>query len=355
LSNKKAKKAENIVSVGGEALMEGIMMRGPEGAAVALRMPDGSIETTIKKVSLPKDKFKPFGWPIIRGPVDFVDSMVFGYKCLMESAEKTGLDFDDNPDNMSKFDKWIEKHFGPKMMSVIGVFSAFLGLGLAFGLFFWLPSFIFDLLNKASGDAISSFRTIIEGAMRILIFVTYMILVSQMNDIKRVFMYHGAEHKSIFCYEKGEELTVDNVRKQIRFHPRCGTSFIFVMVILSILISSIVAALFPILTEKRFIWMIVKIMLIPIIMSIGYEFIRYAGRHDNIFVKIAAAPGLWMQRITTKEPTDDIIEVGIASLKAALGLKEEPQEIVIIPEEESTQQQEEISDNSEEIDLENNI
>lgn len=305
------------------------MMRGPEGAAVALRMPDGSIETTMKMVKLPKDRFKPFGWPIIRGPINFVDSMVFGYKCLMESAEKTGFDFDDNPNNKSKLDEWLEKNFGPKMMSIIGVISAILGFAIAFGLFFWLPSFVFDLLNNAFDGAISPLRTIIEGAMRIIIFVSYMAIVSQMNDIKRVFMYHGAEHKTIFCYEKGEELTVDNVRKQIRFHPRCGTSFIFIMVILSILISSIVAALFPLLTEKRFIWMIVKIMLMPIIMSIGYEFIRYAGRHNNTFIKIAAAPGLWMQRITTKEPTDDIIEVGIASLKAALGLKEEEQETVI--------------------------
>ncbi len=319
----KSKEVQNKVSVGGEALMEGIMMRGPEGAAVALRMPDGSIETTMKKVVLPKDKFKPFGWPLLRGPVNFIDNMVFGYKCLMESAEKTGLDFEDNPENMSKVDKWLEEHFGPKMMSVIGIFSAILGFGIAFGLFFWMPSFIFDSINKASGGAITSLRTVIEGTMRVIIFVAYMALVSMMKDIKRVFMYHGAEHKSIFCYEKGEELTVENVRHQTRFHPRCGTSFIFVMIILSILISSVIAALFPVLTSKRFIWMIVKILLMPIIMSIGYEFIRYAGKHDNLFVKIAAAPGLWMQRITTKEPTDDIIEVGIASLKAALGIVDE--------------------------------
>ncbi len=164
-----------------------------------------------------------------------------------------------------------------------------------------------------------NFHALFEGIIRVIIFVLYMLLVSQMKDIKRVFMYHGAEHKSIFCYENGLELTVENVRKQSRFHPRCGTSFMFVMILLSILLSSALVLIFPALADiNRVLWILIKLLILPLVMGIGYEFIRYAGRHDNVLVKILAAPGLWMQRITTKEPTDDIIEVGIASLQAVL-------------------------------------
>ncbi len=316
---KNRKEKQEFVSVGGQALMEGIMMRGPGGLAMSLRLPDGTIETTNRTIKQLKDKYKLFGWPLVRGFVGFIESMILGYKCLMESAEKTGFDSSGEEDT-SKFDKWLTKHFGPKLMGVIGVISAVLGFGLAFLLFFYLPSFIFDTINKYLSFDIISFKVIIEGIIRIILFVSYMALVAMMKDIKRLYMYHGAEHKAIFCYESGEELTIENVRKQKRFHPRCGTSFIFVMIILSILISSVVALVFPVLTEpgNRAWWMLVKLMIVPVIMSIGYEFIRYAGCHHNIFIKILSAPGLWMQRITTKEPTDDIIEVGIAALKAVL-------------------------------------
>jgi len=313
---KSKNKMEKPISVGGQALMEGIMMRGPMGLAMSLRMPDGTIETSMKKVKQLKDNFKPFGWPFIRGIVGFIESMVLGYKCLMESAEKTGIDINNDEENMSKLDKWLTNHLGPKMMAVIGTISAVIGFGLAFLLFFLLPTLIFNILN--SSGSISMWKTIIEGTIRITIFVAYMALVAKMKDIKRLYMYHGAEHKSIFCLENGEELTVDNVRRQKRFHPRCGTSFIFVMIILSILISSIIIFIFPGLVHKTALWMLVKLMIIPIIMSIGFEFIKYAGNHQNILVKVLSAPGLWMQRITTKEPTDDIIEVGIAALKAVI-------------------------------------
>jgi uncharacterized protein YqhQ len=304
------------VSVGGQALMEGIMMRGPKGLAMSLRMPDGTIETSMKKVKQLKDTFKPFGWPFIRGIVGFIESMILGYKCLMESAEKTGMDIDKEEENMSKLDKWLTEHIGPKMMAVIGTVSAVLGFGLAFLLFFLLPTLIFNFIN--SSGAVSMWKTIIEGTIRITIFVAYMALVAMMKDIKRLYMYHGAEHKSIFCFENGLELTVENVRKQKRFHPRCGTSFIFVMIILSILISSVIIFIFPGLVHKTALWMVVKLLIVPVIMSIGFEFIKYAGCHQNIFIKVLSAPGLWMQRITTKEPTDDIIEVGIAALKAVI-------------------------------------
>lgn len=307
-------------SVGGQALMEGIMMNGPKGVAMALRLPDGKIETQLKKITMLRDKYKIFNVPFIRGPVNFVEQMIFGYKCLMESAEKTTVIEDDGEEEMSKLDKWLTDHFGPKMMAVIGVISMVIALALGFFLFMWLPSFVADLIL---GKGNNVWKPAIEGIMRIIIFITYMYLVSLMKDIKRLFMYHGAEHKSIFCYENGLELTVENVRKQKRFHPRCGTSFIFLTLIVSIVISTAVVVIYPEIRDAKALWMVIKILILPLIMSVGYELIRLAGKHDNILTRVISAPGTLMQRITTKEPTDDIIEVGIASLKVALGLEEE--------------------------------
>lgn len=314
---KKKKTQTKYGSVGGQALMEGIMMNGPEGKAMALRLPDGSISVEKKTFTSIKDKNKFFGIPMVRGIVNFVEALIFGYKCLMESAEKTGMDVEEE-ENMSKLDRWISDHFGEKMMKVIGAISMVLGFALAFALFVWMPSFLFDAINKLTGERITMLRTIFEGLLRIIIFVIYMFAVSKMKEIKRVYMYHGAEHKSIFCYESGEEMTVENVRKQSRFHPRCGTSFIFVMIILSILASSVVALAFPSLTQIRPVWICVKLLIMPIVMGLGYEFIRYAGKHDNLFVKILSAPGLWMQRITTAEPDDSMIEVGIAAINTVI-------------------------------------
>lgn len=307
-------------SVGGQALMEGIMMNGPKGVAMALRLPDGKIETQLKNVTLLKDKYKIFRVPFIRGPVNFVEQMIFGYKCLMESAEKTTVMEDGTEEEMSKLDKWLSDHFGPKMMAVIGVISMIIAMVMGFFLFMWLPSFVADLIL---GEGSNTWKPAIEGVMRIIIFITYMYLVSLMKDIKRLFMYHGAEHKSIFCYEKGLDLTVENVRKQKRFHPRCGTSFIFLTLIVSIVISTTIVVIWPEIRNEKMIWMIIKVLILPLIMSVGYELIRLAGKYDNIITRIISAPGTLMQRITTKEPTDDIIEVGIASLKVALGLEDE--------------------------------
>lgn len=322
---KKKKTQTKYGSVGGQALMEGIMMNGPEGKAMALRLPDGSISVEKKTFTSIKDKNKFFGIPMVRGIVNFVEALIFGYKCLMESAEKTGMEVEEE-ENMSKLDRWISDHFGEKMMKVIGAISMVLGFALAFALFVWMPSFLFDAINKLTGERITMLRTIFEGLLRIIIFVIYMFAVSKMKEIKRVYMYHGAEHKSIFCYESGEEMTVENVRKQSRFHPRCGTSFIFVMIILSILVSSVVALAFPSLTQIRPVWICVKLLIMPIVMGLGYEFIRYAGKHDNLFVKILSAPGLWMQRITTAEPDDSMIEVGIAAINAVIPHNDEEKE-----------------------------
>lgn len=312
-------------SVGGQALIEGIMMRGPKGAAMSVRLPNGEIETEYKEVKPWRDKCKFFGIPLVRGVVGFVESLVTGYKYLMESAEKSTDGLETSEEEMSKLDKWVDKHFGEKMMNVVGVISAILGFALAFFLFMWLPTFLVDMITRGS---LQNFHPLFEGIIRIIIFVAYLALVSQMKEIKRVFMYHGAEHKSIFCYENGLELTVENVKKQRRFHPRCGTSFMFVMILLSILLSSALVLIFPPLANvNRIIWILLKLLILPLVMGIGYEFIKYAGKHDNILVKMLSAPGLWMQRLTTKEPTDDIIEVGIESLKAVLTDNPEDDEI----------------------------
>ncbi len=319
--SKKIKENKPMISVGGQALIEGIMMQGPKGAAMSVRLPDGTIETEELKVKHLRDKFKPAGLPLIRGIVNMVESLLFGFKCMEKSAEKIGLDDDTDPEKMSKLDKWISDHFGPKMMAVITGISLVLGVALAFGLFFYLPTFLVDVIDKyLIKPDFATLHPLFEGLMRMIIFVAYIWVVSRVPDIKRVFMYHGAEHKSIFCYEAGLPLTVENVKKQKRFHPRCGTSFIFVILIISILISSALVVAFPDLAkdENRILWMAIKLAIVPLTVGIGYEFIKYAGKHDNIFVKILAAPGLWMQRLTTNEPTDDIIEVGIESLKAVL-------------------------------------
>ncbi len=317
------------VSIGGSALMEGIMMIGPEGVGMSLRLPDGSIETQKKEQKMLKDKYKIARIPFIRGPINFVEQMIFSYKAIMESAEKTAMDIDDgSPEEMSKLDKWLVDHFGPKMMAVIGAISAIIGFGLAFLLFVYLPSLVADGIDYLIEDDITKYKPLIEGIIRAILFVAYMFAVSFMKDIRRMFMYHGAEHKTIFCYENGLPLTVENIKKQSRFHPRCGTSFIFLVIIISIVVTSLVAILFPGLRETRLVWMAVKILLLPVLLGIGYEVLKFAGSHDNLFVKITSAPGLWMQRITTKEPTDDIIEVAIEATKKCLG---EDGEEVIIP------------------------
>ncbi len=307
-------------SVGGQALIEGVMMNGPKGAAMAVRLPDGSIKTELKDFKHLRDRHKWANIPVVRGVINFVETMIFGYKCLMESAELSGMD-DGETQAESKLDKWLEDHLTPSVFRVLTVISSFIGIAIALVLFVWLPSFLIDTVNThLAHGALSVVKPLLEGIIRVILVVLYMFVVSRMKDIHRVFMYHGAEHKTIFCYEKGLDLTVENVRSQVRFHPRCGTSFIFVVLIVSIIISSVLALIFPalILPEHRLIWIAVKLLIIPFVLGISYEFIKYAGRHDNLFVKICSAPGLAMQRITTAEPTDDIIEVGIESLKACI-------------------------------------
>ncbi len=298
-------------TVGGQAVLEGVMMKGKDDYAIAVRRDDGTISLSKHKYSSVRSKHKLLRLPIIRGIVGFVESMILSFKTLSISAEQYGLD-DAEPE--TKFDKWLNDHLGEKLMGVIMGISTVLGVLLAVGLFVFLPTMLTKWIEKLSGVSLGLFKNLIEGIIKIAVFIGYILLVSLMKDIRRTFEYHGAEHKSIFCFEANEELTVENVKKQKRFHPRCGTSFIFVILIISILINSL--PFVPL--DNVILRTLTKLLLLPLIVGIGFEFIMLAGKHDNAFTRILSAPGLWMQRITTKEPDDQQIEVAILSLKAAL-------------------------------------
>ncbi len=320
-------KKTHKTSVGGQALIEGVMMQGPVGMATAVRKPDGDIVVKYHEIKHAKDKVKFLGLPIIRGVVNFIESMIMGYKTLMYSAEVSGMEEYDEQ-NLSRFEKWLTDKFGDKLMSFITVLGSLLGVALAAVLFLYFPVLVFAKFNEWAEGVLTNYQGLIEGGMKMAIFIIYIACVSRMKDIKRLFMYHGAEHKSIACYESGMELTVENVKKCCRFHPRCGTSFIFVILIFSIILYTIIAKIFPAIAAQRILWMLFKLAFLPLIMGLGYEFIKYAGRHDNLFVKIVSAPGLWMQRLTTKEPDDDgIIECGIAAIKAVITDNPEDDEI----------------------------
>lgn len=294
-------------SIGGQALIEGIMMRGPKKSAMAVRNPQGEIVLE-KWDNVPADKKPTFidtlkKVPIVRGVFSFISAMTMGYKALMKSAEIAGFEDEE------------EKKESKGLMAVVGVVAAVLGVVLSVGLFIFLPTFIYDLISLLipflKGKAF--LKSLFEGILKIVILVGYMALVSKMNDIKRTFQYHGAEHKTIFCYEAGEELTVENVRKQGRFHPRCGTSFLIVMVIVGVFIGLLIPAGLPSLLRTA-----IKILLLPLTMGLGYEFIKFAGKKDNKVTRILSAPGLWMQRITVLEPDDSMIECAIAAVKEVI-------------------------------------
>ena len=299
-------------STGGQAVLEGVMMKSRDKIAISVRDTKGNIKTDVRNSKPLTAKCGFFKLPFVRGIVGFIDSMMLSFDTLSRSADMLGLDDEEE----SKFEKWLTKVFGKSIATIASVIGTVLGLGLSIVLFMLLPKFISnfivpsELVDTNYGFAV--LKSAIQGVTRILIFLAYIILVSLIPDMKRTFMYHGAEHKSIFCHESYEELTVENVKKQSRFHPRCGTSFLVVMMVLGILVS------IPFANLKDGIYLVLKLLTLPIIVGLGYEFIRYAGRHDNLFVRLISAPGLWVQRITTKEPTDDMIEVAIRSLKASL-------------------------------------
>ncbi len=307
----KKEKTMRVTSIGGQALMEGIMMRGPKKTTMGVRKSDGSIELEeIHPLNLTQ-KYKLLRIPVLRGVANMIDSLVTGNRALMRSADKAMEGIETPEEEMSKFDKWLDKHFGEKMVSFIMGAAMVLAILFCVAVFFFVPTLLFNLLASAFpflNDYII-WRSAFEGILRIILFLVYMGLVTLNKDVKRVFQYHGAEHKTIFCYEHGLDLTVENVRKQIRFHPRCGTSFIVLMLIVGIIIG-----LFIPFTN---VWLrsSLKILLLPLTVGVGYELIRICGKHDNVITRIIAAPGVWMQHITTKEPKDDMIEVAIAAMK----------------------------------------
>ena len=282
------------------------MMRGPILSSMATRMPDGSID--VETWNTYKDK--KIHWtrkaPFIRGIFNMVDSMVVGYGCQMKSAEKAGVE-DEEP---SKFARWLEQKLGDNMMKVLGTVAVVLGVGLAAVLFVLIPTGLSSLFKPVIGTGIG--LSLIEGLIKVIILVGYMWLCSRMAEIHRVFEYHGAEHKSIACYEAGLPLTVENVRPQRRFHPRCGTSFLFLVVFISIIVGSFIS------WENALLRMLIKLLLIPVVVGISYELIKLAGRSDGLFTRIISAPGLWLQHITTCEPDDGQIECAIAALTAVI-------------------------------------
>ena len=295
--------------VGGQAVLEGVMMKSGDDVALTVRKDDGSTVTKKSKFVSIKKKHKFFGLPLIRGMVGFIESLVLSMSTLNDSADMLGID---EEVEQSTFEKWLNEHFGKGVMDFVMLLATVLGVALSIFLFMFLPTFFTGLIETYITGNMGLWKSALEGVIKIGIFVAYMLLVSLMKDIRRTFEYHGAEHKSIFCYEAGEELTVENVKKHSRFHPRCGTSFMFVMLIISI-----VTGLF-ITWESKLLRVLIKLLLLPLVMGIGYEFLMYAGKHDNFIIRALSAPGLWMQRITTREPDDGQIECAIISLKAAL-------------------------------------
>ena len=294
-------------SIGGQALIEGILMRGPSLQAIVCRTKDGLVEKT-EELRFIKDRYPILGWPLIRGCATFLDSLVKGMKALLYSAELIPPEEQGEPD---KLDAWIEAHFPEdKAQKLIIGTAVVLGIALALFLFIFLPTLLIGLFPVLTKNHIT--RSLCEGVLKILILLLYMLLSSRMKDIRRVFSYHGAEHKTIFCYENRLPLTVENVRKQSRFHPRCGTSFLLVVVVVSILVNSLVRL------DNSFIRMLCHLLLLPAVVGISYEINRWCGKHDNFLSRTLSAPGKWLQRITTNEPDDSMIECAIRALELVI-------------------------------------
>lgn len=309
--DKKSAPSRRLGTVGGQAVLEGVMMRHGERYSVSVRKEDGSIVTENREFISVRKKLKLLNIPLLRGAVNFIEMLMLSYKTLSISAEAYGITEEDEE---SKFERWLRERFGKGIVDVVMAVSMVLGLALGVGIFLFLPSVLTKATDSALGGALGWSKNLIEGLMKIVIFIAYLWLVSLMPDIRRTFEYHGAEHKSIFCYEAGVELTPENAARYKRFHPRCGTSFMFVMIAISILINSLPFVPW----DNMVLRMIIKLALLPFVIGLGYEFLMYAGKHDNLLVRILSAPGLWMQRITTREPDEQQLAVAIEALKSCM-------------------------------------
>lgn len=294
------RKSKYKTRIGGQALIEGIMMRGVDQVSMSVRLNDGSIDNEHWNAKSSNSLW--FKLPIIRGIINFIDTLILGQKCLIKSAEKVSDEQDEDFENSKK----SETKTANNPIKIVSVVSIILGIALALFLFMFLPTYAIDLLSNYI--PIDSYKVILEGGVKILLFVGYLACISRIKDIKRVFEYHGAEHKAISCYEDYQELTIENVKKYSRFHPRCGTSFILIVLVISIIGFSFIS------WDNLFIRTLLKILLLPVIVGIGYEFIKIIGRYDNWFTKLVSYPGIFLQRFTTREPDHDQIEVAINAL-----------------------------------------
>ena len=292
--------------VGGQAVIEGVMMKKGEEVCLAMRKEDGSVEIDKSKFVSVRTKHKWLNIPLLRGVIGFIESMILSFKTINKSTAVLELDEDS-----SKKDG--EKKSGGALNAFIMVISVLLGVALAIGLFMWLPGMLTKGIEYFTGELNRYLKAAIEGVVKIIIFIVYMLVVSLMKDIKRVFQYHGAEHKSIACYEAGMELTPENAKKCTRFHPRCGTSFMFVMLIIGIFTGMLIPV-----WDNTLLRAAIKLAILPVVVGIGYEFIMLAGKHDNLFTRVLSAPGLWMQRITTKEPDETQLAIAICAIKSSM-------------------------------------
>ena len=310
--------------VGGQAVIEGVMMKAGSRTVTTCRKEDGTLVVNDATFVSVRKKHKILNIPIVRGFVNFIEMMALSFKTLSASADAMGIEEEDG-----KCEKWLKKHLGIRLTDLIMVIAMILGVGLSLFLFMFLPAWTANGINSlcmflGTKELGPNILAIIEGAMKVIIFLLYIFLTSLIPDIYRTFQYHGAEHKSIACFESGDALTPENAKKHKRFHPRCGTSFMFLMILIGIVIGMFVRNILPDRStfSNDFLYSViiaaVKILLLPLTMGIGYEILMLAGKHDNIITRIISAPGLWVQRITTKEPTEDMIEVAITSIKCAL-------------------------------------
>ncbi len=304
--------SERLNKVGGQAVIEGVMMKAGAKTVTTCRKEDGTLAVYDGEFHSVRKKHKILNIPILRGVINFVEMLILSVKTLGNSADALGIEEEDG-----KCEKWLKKHLGIKLTDLIMIISVILGLALSVFLFMFLPNFISGLIDKyLLKGALGIWTAVVEGVVKISIFLAYLWLVSLMKDIKRTFMYHGAEHKSIACFEAGDELTPENAKKYKRFHPRCGTSFMFLMILLGIFAGLFVKILIPGLNTWAYTG--IRLLILPLVMGIGYEILMIAGKHDNFLTRAISAPGLWVQRITTKEPTEDMLEVAITSIKCAL-------------------------------------
>jgi uncharacterized protein YqhQ len=313
-SNNKNEESCFRTRIGGQALIEGILMRGMTKQAIVVRKPDGELVVKEEELHLIKEKYPILGWPLIRGAVNFLSSMVNGVRALMFSAEFYPED-EETPSEPGKIEQWLTDHLSSeKMTSLVVTAAVAMGIGLSIVLFFLLPTLLGTAVTLVTDNLLV--RNLAEALLRVIIFMIYMIACSQTKDMKRIFAYHGAEHKTIFCYERGLELTVENVRPMPKHHPRCGTSFMFVVIIVSIIVSSVVFSIFQV--RNAILRMLAHLVLLPIVVGISYEFNSYCGRHDTVLTRTLSAPGMWMQNFTTNEPDDSMIEVAIEAMKRVI-------------------------------------